>query len=118
MPRVVVSINPRNCKGDIYPSKISKKVLDELNAGNVRMDFPQYYDITIHKRDDGSLIQTTGQVNFGTSSSSGYNKGGGYRSVFIIDIVDGQNVYEIPTYCYYQQYSRARSSRSKSIKNN
>lgn len=111
MTRVVASsIDP--CTGEVflYPPTISNKILNGLDTGNVRVDCSEYYGAIIHKREDGSIIQTTGKVKFGASSSSVYNKGGGYRSVFIIDIVDGQNVYEIPTYCYYQQYYYANET--------
>jgi hypothetical protein len=110
MTRIVASIDPCTGKGFLYPSTISNKILNGLDAGNVRVDCSKYYGAIIHKREGGSLIQTTGKVIFGASSSSVYNKGGGYRSVFIIDIVDGQNVYEIPTYCYYQQYYYANET--------
>lgn len=110
MKSVVASIDPRCGEVLFYPPKISKQILDGLRSGIMSVDCSEYYGAIIHKREDGSLIQTTGQVNFGASRSSGYNKGGGYRSVFIIDIVDGQNVYEIPTYCCYQQYYYANET--------
>lgn len=96
--KIVYSLDPRNANICIYPFHISNEIIKAFESKESSISFPDYYDITIHFKEN-EWIQVTGTIRLGSSSSSIFNKYSGYRSVGIINYDK-----DTPSYIAYVKY--------------